>query len=134
MADQVRNVYGWSFVQKIGKQHRAFAVYISLLRFSEPVLGQVNLVGSIQKHPLHRGEDMVSGTVTAAEGRLITTSDGSQFRLVDDPSPGWAGYMDERDHQWSKDDPFSWRRRGRWERLRRGAWSWWQRVRSWRLW
>jgi hypothetical protein len=134
MADQVRNVYLWSFVRRIGKQDRAFAVHASLLRYSEPVLGEVNLVGSVQNLSLHRGEDTVSSTVTAAEGRLITTSDGSQFQLVGDPSPGWAGYMDDRDHEWSKDDPFSWRKRGRWERFRRGASSWWQRVRSWRLW
>lgn len=134
MADQVRNVYLWSFVRRIGKQDRAFAVHASLLCYSEPVLGEVNLVGSVQRHTLDRGEDIVSGTVTAAAGRLITTSDGSQFQLVGDPSPGWAGYMDGHDHDWSKEDPFSWRRRGRWERFRRSVWRWWQWVRSWRLW
>lgn len=134
MADQVRNVHSWSFVQRIGKQDRAFGVHASLLNYTEPVLGQVNLVGVTQKHPLDRGEDLVSGTVKAAAGRLLTASDGSQFQLVDDPSPGWADYMDDRDHEWSKDDPFSWRKRGRWERFRRGVWSSWRLLGSWRLW
>ena len=116
----VYDAYNWDFVHSNG------------IQYAIPVLQEVCLLAQITTHPRASPRDasVKTSKITAADGLLLTTSSGDQYRLVGDPG-GWGAFMETSGCEWDRAAPFKWRRLNWWQRLKK---RWRQRLKNWRFW